>query len=236
MNKSTMTALLATAGMSFVLPAQAELSSTLGLYSDYVFRGVSQTLEDPAVQVSFDWANEDGWYAGIWGSNVDFGDDAGIEVDYYGGYAGETGNGLGYDFQLVYYTYPSSDDQNDYPELLFNFNYNVFKGLIGYTWDNFGTDESALYLEGGFEHDLGNDFGIHGSVGYSDYSSADNLFFTGSPDNYVSWNLGVSKSWNGFDFALDYFDTNDDGEELFGSETTDSRVVLSISRSFSLIE
>ncbi|MEO7386005.1 MAG: TorF family putative porin, partial [Gammaproteobacteria bacterium] len=40
--------------------AQAEISSTLTIASDYDFRGITQTALDPAFQASLDWAGESG--------------------------------------------------------------------------------------------------------------------------------------------------------------------------------
>ena len=36
--------------------AQAEVSSTITLASDYDFRGITQTARDPALQASLDWS------------------------------------------------------------------------------------------------------------------------------------------------------------------------------------
>jgi len=79
------------------LPAQAEefsLGGTATFTTDYIFRGISNTNQNPAVQASLD-ATYGIFYAGIWGSNVDFGgsvppgpvgiDLATVEIDYYAG-------------------------------------------------------------------------------------------------------------------------------------------------------
>jgi acetyl esterase/lipase len=70
--------------------ANAQLSGTLTAVSDYDFRGVTQSAQDPALQGSIDWAADSGLYLGAWASNIDFGDsfDADIEVDLYGGFTG----------------------------------------------------------------------------------------------------------------------------------------------------
>ena len=52
--------------------ALAAISSTVNIASDYTFNGVSQTQENPALQASLDYANDNGFYAGAWASNVDF--------------------------------------------------------------------------------------------------------------------------------------------------------------------
>src|SRR5262245_47643526 len=78
------------------LPAKADgpsLSANIALTSDYIFRGISQTSANPAVQGGFD-ATWGIFWAGIWASNVDFGgsgvgpfghDIANLEIDYYAG-------------------------------------------------------------------------------------------------------------------------------------------------------
>lgn len=216
--------------------AHAGLETTIGLYSDYIFRGVSQTNEDPTPQATLDWFNDSGWYAGLFVSDVDFGESGDWEIDAYGGYSGAFGNsGWEYDIQLVYYAYPDNDFTEDYPELLLGFTYDWFNSQIGYTWDNYGLGETAVYLNIGGEFPLPNEFSLRANVGYYDFDDADNDFFPGAPDSYTDWVIGISRSWSGFDFALDYVDTNSDGEVLFGDNAGD-RVVFSVSRTFSLIE
>ena len=53
--------------------AKENVSANLSILNDYVFRGQSQTAEHSAIQGGFDYAADSGFYAGIWGSNVDFG-------------------------------------------------------------------------------------------------------------------------------------------------------------------
>ena len=48
-------------------------SATLAATSDYVWRGISQTNEDPAFQAGVTYTSKVGIYAGAWTSNVDFG-------------------------------------------------------------------------------------------------------------------------------------------------------------------
>src|SRR5688572_2132676 len=67
--------------------ANAEVSGSVALVSDYVFRGISQTDGGAAIQGSLDWSN-DTFYAGVWGSNVNYGASnptelASMELDAY---------------------------------------------------------------------------------------------------------------------------------------------------------
>ncbi len=72
-----------------------EFSTTIGFVSEYSFRGIAQSDERPALQGSIDWSHDSGFYAGVWGTNVDFndGDEAQLETDLYAGYSGDL-NGL----------------------------------------------------------------------------------------------------------------------------------------------
>jgi uncharacterized protein (TIGR02001 family) len=47
-----------------------KLSANVGLYSNYVFRGISQTGGDPAIQGGLDYTHSSGFYLGTWASNV----------------------------------------------------------------------------------------------------------------------------------------------------------------------
>src|SRR4051812_38519191 len=87
--------------------ANAGVSSTWTLASDYDFRGITQSAGDPALQGSLDFATDSGWYVGAWASNVDFGSaDVDYELDLYTGFSGTSEGGLGWDVGLIYYTYP----------------------------------------------------------------------------------------------------------------------------------
>ena len=90
------------------LPTFASVSANVTLATDYVWRGLGQTAGEPAIQGGFDYSSDGGFYAGIWGSNVepDFG---GSEFDYYMGYATETEGGLGIDIGYISYMFLHSD-------------------------------------------------------------------------------------------------------------------------------
>lgn len=92
------------------------LTGNVGLYSQYVFRGMKQTDGDPALQGGFDYSHSSGLYAGTWASNVSVLRDMGayasggsLEWDFYGGFRGTFGaSDFGYDAGLLYYYYPGN--------------------------------------------------------------------------------------------------------------------------------
>jgi uncharacterized protein (TIGR02001 family) len=123
-------------------PRACALSANVALATEYVFRGVSQTAEGPAVQGGFD-ATCGIFYAGVWASNLDWGssiageDNANIEMDWYAGIKPKTGR-ITWDLGVIYYTYPNSIDftgfDNNYVELKVGGSAEVWKdGTLGVT-------------------------------------------------------------------------------------------------------
>lgn len=110
MNKLLLAVLTSTAvfTLPFTASIAAESSANAAVTSNYVFRGQTQTKDDPAVQGGYDIQNSEdkGWYAGVWGSTVD----KGTEVDLYGGWRGLFGsnNKMGYDVGAILYEYTES--------------------------------------------------------------------------------------------------------------------------------
>jgi uncharacterized protein (TIGR02001 family) len=92
------------------------LTGNVGFYSQYVFRGLAQTDEKPALQGGLDYSHSSGFYLGTWASNIswlrDFGSyssGGSMEWDFYGGFKGTFGKSdFGYDAGLLYYYYPGS--------------------------------------------------------------------------------------------------------------------------------
>ena len=84
--------LLALAAVLLPTGAQAQsnrggLFSSVGLTSDYRYQGVSNSDGNPALQGYVHWWRPDGFYAGLFATQVDFDDpgDTSYELDLYGG-------------------------------------------------------------------------------------------------------------------------------------------------------
>ncbi|MBP7217785.1 MAG: TorF family putative porin [Acinetobacter sp.] len=175
------------------------VTGTAALTTDYRFRGVTQTENDPAVQASFALTHSSGLYAGVWGSNVDFGGTAHLELDPYIGYATELpfASKPLLDLGLWYYGYPSESDLNWlelYAKLTFKDVLVKDASLltaVNYTNDFFGLDEDAWYLNATYSVPFAAGFGGVASVGYT---KADDYDFNGE-DNYFDWKAGVTYSF-----------------------------------------
>jgi uncharacterized protein (TIGR02001 family) len=108
-------------------------TGNVGLYSEYLFRGIAQTAGKPALQGGFDYAHASGFYAGTWASNISWLEDFGaytrssLEWDFYGGYKGNFTEDLSYDVGLYYYYYPGSKN----PGVV---SADTFEGYVGLGW------------------------------------------------------------------------------------------------------
>ena len=224
--------------------AHAELSGTVGVVSDYDFRGISLSATDPALQGSIDWAAESGFYAGAWASNIDYEPyyDGNIELDLYAGFAGETAGGLGWDVGLVWYLYPDSSENrtrcrdeelyceiSDYPELYAGVTYKWLEVKQWYSNDLSGSDEDGFYTEGNASFELPAGFGLNLHLGYN-YGDA----WDGS--EYFDYSIGVGYTLGNFDLELKWVD-NDLGssdwaytkDDVFNTE---GRAIFSVSTTF----
>ena len=153
------------------LPAQAQddkklnLSATATFTTDYVFRGISQTDQNPAAQAEFD-ATYGIFYLGMWGSNIDFANS--LEIDYYGGIA-PTWKGISFDIGGLEYTYPGADGL-DYFELKTGASYTFFEALTLGLTNYWGIDGEADALELSGEYAFANklvDYSRRASVAWS---------------------------------------------------------------------
>lgn len=186
------------------IAAQAEVTGNAAVVSDYNWRGITQTSQDPALQAGIDYAHESGFYVGAWGSNVDFGNccDENVEVDLYVGFGG--GETVTWDVGLIYYFYPGADDL-DFPEIYAGLGYEWLSGKISYSDDFGNSGESAFYLEANAAYELPANFGLEAHVGYSDGDAIDDFY----GESYMDWSVGVTYDISHFTLGLKYADGSD---------------------------
>jgi uncharacterized protein (TIGR02001 family) len=99
-------------------PLPGDLTGAVYLASDYVFRGISFTDEEPVIQANIFYTHPSGFYVGLWGTNTDFGPASGagehLEFDPTGGFAGVGPFGIHYDFNYFYFHYPGVEAKHNY--------------------------------------------------------------------------------------------------------------------------
>jgi uncharacterized protein (TIGR02001 family) len=214
------------AAAAFVSPAFAQeapalaITGNIGVFSDYVYRGVTQTDGKAAVQGGLD-ASYGIFYAGVWSSNVDF-NVPGVnqEIDVYAGLKPVTGP-ITWDLGVVYYGYV--EDKLDFPFTEFKVAPSIALengasvGLnVFYSPEFFGKTGQAWYYEGVGSVPFGKagPFAVNGyaAIGYQDVEK--------SP-SYTTWKLGVTGALDsGVALDLMYSDTDEDFGGLGGSRVT----------------
>lgn len=198
-------------------------SANVSLMSNYVFRGMTYTQNRPALQGGFDYAGENGLYAGVFGTNVSPKaiNEAGFELDFYGGYARSLGE-WSIDVGLLQFYYPEK------PRLAgTNEKYQTLEAYGAVGWrqykikysttltDFFGFNSASMgdgggrsrgsgYLELSASFDLPQDLNLSMHVGrqwvrnYGDY-------------DYTDWRATLARSFGaGWTAMLTYTGTNAD--------------------------
>jgi len=225
-------ALLATSSAMAWESGDHSTSASVALGTDYVWRGYSQTQEELAISGSFDYGHASGFYAGLWGSNVDFalnGDQAHMELDVYAGFGGEFGeSGVAYDLGVLRYIYPGTDG-GDWNEFYGSLSYSYFSVGVAHSGDVYGSDKNGTYYSAGFDYDITESIALSAGVGYYDYDDA--VYGIAGTDSATDYRIGLSTELAGFGVDVTYYDTNSDGETLYGKNISEGRAVLTISKS-----
>jgi uncharacterized protein (TIGR02001 family) len=166
----------------------ASVSFNVGLTSDYVFRGVSQTDESPALQGGVD-VSSGILYGGLWASNVDFYDSTDVEIDAYVGVK-PTAGAVSFDFGALYYGYINAPSGSDYAFWEFKAAASVPAGpfTLGvaafYSPEFFGGVGDSLYYEANAAVSPADKWTVTAAVGkqtLNDFSALD----------YTTYNIGV---------------------------------------------
>lgn len=198
------------------------VSANVGLFSQYVFRGVSYTQKKPALQGGFDVAHGSGLYLGTWGTNVSDAalNNAAGEIDVYGGYAGAVGD-LGYDVGFLQFLFPNGEINGT------NEKYDTLELYAGVTWKFLNLKYSRTVTDYFGFNDKSFGLGRGGSKG-SNYVEA-NLSYEFLPGwtalahvgrqrvrnygdyDFTDWKLGVTKDFaGGWQAGLAWINTDAD--------------------------
>ena len=224
--------LLATAG---TVQAQ-EWSANVGLNNNYIWRGLTQSINDPSVSGGIDVAFDGGFYAGTWASNVSYAADDvfSYEHDLYAGFAGESG-GVAWDVGYLYYNY-DEEAEFDFSEVYGSI------GVGGFTLgayiladteadegpgQDFGFGEATyIYADYVVEISEGLELGFHIGRHDGDFNEA----FNGVPGDYIDYNISLSK--DGFSFMITDTDLDDVGPDALDND--EIKFVVGYSMDFEL--
>lgn len=211
--------------------ADGSWSGTVAATSDYIFRGVSQTYNGPALQAGFTYHNADNWFVGAWGSNVDpypFGATA-VEVNLYGGYGWRVSDDWTARVLYTHYLYAwdTRPASYEYDELAMTVGYrDLVTATLSYQPDSKGFSALGYYahnrptsaFEVSARWPLTNGFALQAGAGYYDLHE---LYGA----NYWSGNAGASYVHGRFELAITRFFSESVVGRLFEEASADGRWV-----------
>ncbi|HST36463.1 MAG TPA: TorF family putative porin [Allosphingosinicella sp.] len=225
--------------MSGGVPA-LEIGGEFNLLSDYRFRGVSRSDEDPAVQAGLSLSHESGLYGGVRGTSLrgvdsfrrrdpafqDLGD---AQLDLYAGFRRELGHGFEADGGLMYYVFAGGDGETDYAEPYASLSYLIgpafFTAGAKYAPSQAGTGhEDMLYLHGSVDVTIPfRPWSFRLEAGHQDW---------GAFGDYWTWSAGARyhvqlEGLPNTELGLRYVDSN-----LPSAPGQDAGVVLSVEIGF----
>jgi uncharacterized protein (TIGR02001 family) len=235
------TALAAAVALPGLASAQAtsphSISGNMGIFSDYRFRGVSQTFGQPAIQGGIDYSHASGFYLGNWNSNVSGANytDGSIEMDFYGGYKFDAGP-IGLDVGLLQYYYPGADSAGvkyDTTEAYiagswkwFTLKYSVTTG----DWFGVANSDGSGYLDLSASYEVAPKLTLSAHYGKQTVKNSSAL-------DYSDTKIGISYDLNGWALGLAYVDTDIAASTITtlngnSEDINKGTVVLSVGKSF----
>jgi len=223
------------------------MSATLAFWSNYRFRGISQTSNAPGYNGSLDFEHELApWvtvFAGIWASNINFNHTLKprVEVDVYAGFKGKVFENLSWNVQFIGYLYPGSTGSQAL---------NYFEVMPSLGWD-FGFMEvgGGVAISPNFQVSSGLATWTFGDVtvpipieilkpykvaafGHVGYQAIERNAKFGTPD-YLEWDAGIKWELYGLKMSVKYGDTNIKRSECFGGlDWCRATVVFVVSKTF----
>ena len=195
------------------------------LASDYLYRGIDQNDDQPALQLGAGYGFENGLYVGAWASNVDFGDGStDAEIDTFVGWAGDLSDTTSLDVQVVRYNYLNEPNGTDYAynelisKLGFAENYTF---TFGYTNDYFNADIDSYYYTLGGSWDFAEHYTFNAGAGVT-------VIDQGPLENFIDFSVGVSRAFGPATVALSYVGTDSEGEDNFGPDLSEDKFLLTV--------
>jgi len=200
------------------------ISANMALTSNYVWRGMTQTNDAPAVQAGID-LDYKGIYLGTWASNVNFGDaKTSMEADVYAGYANDIA-GFSYDLGLIYYMYPEMMDEYNFAEAYLGLGYDFGVVSVGGKY-SYGIDTDDVEGEDG-QWEPEDAWEVSASVPLSANISLDAVY--GDYDSLGAYYLvGATITVDKFDFTVAYTANDGAGD----SDAEQDNFVATVATSF----
>lgn len=215
-------------------------AAKLGLWTEYEYRGISQTSEKPALQLNLDYSHKSGFYLGTFLSNIKwlkdtaevngFSTNANVEWDIYGGFKYEIVKDVTLDVGYLRYEYPNSsafDPKPNTDEVYIGASYGPLSAKYSYSINNtFGVPNSkgSDYFEIDYNQPItpiSDKLTFNGVVGHQTYAHNGQL-------SYTVWKAGATWDFGGGWNAGGYVKGTDAEHDLYtvkGKDWSKTRAV-----------
>jgi len=212
--------------VSGIAAAEVAVNADVGVTSNYVWRGTTQTNDGAAIQGGVNASGDNGLYGSVWASNIEtFYGDTGSEVDLTVGFANDIGDSrFGYDVGYTYYAYPQSDNA-DFGEVFGRVNFGATETVMvsagaAYTTNVEAGNTGDIYYDARAEIALPREFTLGATVGHYDFEDGSDWDYTHygvdvtkHAGNYGDVRLSVSKADKEANF--NFFDGYDDAAKVY---------------------
>lgn len=231
-------------GVAVAQDSPHSFTGKVALYSEYEYRGISQTSEKPALQLNLDYGHASGFYAGTFITNIKwlkdaaevggFSSNAKIEWDIYLGFKKEIVKDVTLDVGYLRYEYPSSSDFNPKPntdEVYIGLGYGPVSVKYSYALsDTFGVanSEGSDFIEANLALPIADKVTLTGHVGHQKYKNSSAL-------DYTVWKIGAVYDFGNGLNAGAYYKGTDAESSLYtykGKDWGKDRLVAFVSYSF----
>jgi uncharacterized protein (TIGR02001 family) len=195
-------------GIALAPAVHAQASANVGAVSNYIWRGVTQTQDGPAIQGGLDYAHESGLFIGTWASNVEFFDDNQTEVDVYAGYGGkidEFSYKLGV-YQYLYFGVGDGFHPGNFTEIGISGTYGILTLGVNYTIGG-AAPKDALFNDGdvypyiSLNYAIDDNWSVGATAGYYSFDEYDShyshaqLTVSRAAGDFGTFSFNVGKAW-----------------------------------------
>lgn len=201
---------------SVAVPALADDAAPYGSFnayiaveSDYRFRGISQNNTAVTPEGAINWTGPDGFYAGTWLAQVDWGGhNPNIEWDIYGGKHFDLGEGTDLNVEAYYYAYPDFRSYGGPGVSFFE-----AQTYLSHTFDKL-TVTGAVAFSPQWSFELGSSWytAVTASYPLLDWLSASATvgyqWVQHVPNDYTHWDVGLTATYKQFSLDVRYVGNN----------------------------
>ncbi len=210
-----------------------KVEAGVALSSDYVVRGLTRSLGEPAVQAQLGWTGDRGWTTGVWASTVNLNPGPGPtrELDLYAGRRWSVGKDWAFHSELTGYTFGPKTSERAY-------NYAELRGAMSFrdcveiamAWSpdytasslwGYTHEQAALTYEASARFPANRWLTFNGGAGHLSMQGF-------QAASYWYWSAGAELGLDRVSLAMNYIGTSRAALEYYGSPLAGSRVAATL--------